>query len=119
MAEPQLSPQLQQQVAQLQQLNQQLAQTAQQRAQFEVMKSESEQALEALGGLDAKANVYRSVGALLVQDSKDAAEHRLKEDVETLGLRVTRFGKQEEQLKQQLTALQQKIQAALKATGQA
>ncbi len=119
MAEPQLSPQLQQQVAQLQQLNQQLGATAQQRAQFDVMKAESEQALEALGSLAADAPVYRSVGALLVGDTKGNAEARLKEDVETLTIRSQRLLKQEDQLKQQLTGLQQKIQAALKASGQA
>ncbi len=114
-----MTPQLQQQVAQLQQMNQQLGATAQQRAQFDVMKAESEQALEALSGLADGAPVYRSVGALLVQDTKAAAEARLKDDVETLTLRVTRMQKQEGELKQQLVALQQKIQAALKAAGQA
>lgn len=109
-----MTPQLQAQLAQLQQLNQQLATTAQQRAQFEVVKAESEQALEALGGLAAGAAVYRSVGALLVQDTKEAAEARLKDDVETMGLRVTRLQKQEGELRSQMSALQQKLQAALK-----
>lgn len=115
MAEPQMTPQLQQQVAQLQAMNQQLSNTAQQRAQYEAMKAESEQALEALSGLDPKAAVYRSVGALLVQDSHAAATERLKEDVETLTLRATRLQKQESDLRTQLQALQQKLQAAFKA----
>ena len=109
-----MTPQLQAQLAQLQQLNQQLGTTAQQRAQFEVVKAESEQALEALAGLAAGAAIYRSVGALLVQDTREAAEARLKDDVETMMLRVQRLGKQESELKQQLIALQQKLQAALK-----
>jgi prefoldin beta subunit len=113
MADPQLSPQVQQQLQQLQAANQQLQATAQQRAQFEAMKAESEQALAALEALPDDAPVYRSVGALLVQDSKKAAHERLKDDAETLEVRVARLQKQETALKEQLGALQAKIQAAL------
>ncbi|MCA1811844.1 MAG: prefoldin subunit beta [Halobacteriales archaeon] len=113
MAEPQLSPQVQQQLQQMQMLNQQLQATAQQRAQFEAMKAESEQALEALAALPDDAPVYRSVGALLVQDTKKAAHERLKDDAETLEVRVARMQKQEAALKEQLTGLQGKVQAAL------
>jgi prefoldin beta subunit len=112
---PHLSQQTQQQLQQLQMLNQQLQATAQQRAQFEAMKAESEQALAALEALPDEAPVFRSVGALLVQDSKKAAHERLKEDAETLEVRVMRMQKQEATLKEQLTSLQGKIQAALQA----
>jgi prefoldin beta subunit len=113
MAEPTMSPQVQQQLQQLQAMNQQLQMAAQQRQQFEAMKAESEQALGALESLPDEAPVFRSVGSLLVQDSKKAAHDRLKDDAETLELRVARMQKQETQLREQLTALQQKIQAAL------
>jgi prefoldin beta subunit len=113
MADPALSPQVQQQLQQLQALNQQLQATMQQRAQFEAMKAESEQALDALQSLADDAPVFRSVGALLVQDTKKAAQERLKDDAETLEIRVVRMQKQETTLKEQLTALQTKLQAAL------
>jgi prefoldin beta subunit len=113
MADPALSPQVQQQLQQLQAINQQLQATAQQRAQFEAMKAESEQALGALDALPDDAPVYRSVGSLLVQDTKKAAHERLKDDAETLEVRVARLQKQEAMLKEQLVALQSKIQAAL------
>ena len=116
MAEPTLSPQVQQQLQQLQNLNQQLQGTAQQRQQFEAMKAESEQALGALEALPDDAPVFRSVGALLVQDSKKAAHERLKDDAETLEVRVVRMQKQETQLKEQMQALQAKIQAALQGS---
>lgn len=116
MAEPTLSPQVQQQLQQLQNLNQQLQGTAQQRQQFEAMKAESEQALGALEALPDDAPVFRSVGALLVQDSKKAAHERLKDDAETLEVRVVRMQKQETQLKEQMQALQAKIQAALQSS---
>jgi prefoldin beta subunit len=112
---PHLSQQTQQQLQQLQALNQQLQATMQQRAQYEAMKAESEQALAALEALPDEAPVYRSVGSLLVQDSKKAAHERLKDDAETLEVRVARMQKQEAALKEQLTGLQGKIQAALQA----
>lgn len=115
MAEPTLSPQVQQQLQTLQALNQQLQATAQQRAQFDAMRAESEQALGALQALPDDAPVYRSVGSLLVQDTKKDAHARLKDDAETMEVRVARLQKQETQLREQMTALQAKIQAALQA----
>lgn len=115
MAEPNLTPAMQQQLAQLQAQNQQLQATAQQRAQFEAMKAEGEQALGALESLPDDAPVYRSVGALLVKEpSKSSAVDRLKEDQETLEIRIARLQKQEVALRESLTALQQKLQGALK-----
>src|SRR5688572_28605072 len=114
MAEPTLTPQMQQQLAQLQSLNGQLQQTMQQKAQFEAMKHESEQALEALQALPDGAAVYRSVGALLLKDEKKAALDRLKEDAETMEVRVNRLNKQESALKESMASLQAKLQASLK-----
>ena len=114
MAEPTLSPQMQQQLAQLQSMNQQYQATAQQRAQLEAMRIEAEQALEALGALKDDAPVYRNVGSLLVRDTKADAVARLKEDAETMEVRVARLQKQEAALKEQMQQLQAKLQAALK-----
>src|SRR5688500_10187848 len=114
MAEPQLTPALQQQLAQLQALNQQYQMAVQQRAQFEAMRSESQQALEALSGLPDEAPVYRQVGGILVKEpSKKVAQDRIKDDLETMEVRVARMQKQEDAAKQQMGALQQKLQAAL------
>lgn len=114
MADPALTPQMQQQLAQLQALNGQLQATMQQKAQYEALKAESEQAVEALTALPDGAAVYRSAGALLLKDEKAAALARLKEDAETLEVRVGRLGKQEQQLKESMATLQAKLQAALK-----
>ena len=113
-AEPNLPPQVQQQLAQLQAAHQQYQATMQQRAQYEAMKLESEQALEALTALGDDAAVYRNVGSLLVKDTKADAIARLKEDAETMEVRVTRLQKQETQLREQLQKLQAQIQGALK-----
>ena len=114
MAEPNLTPQMQQQLAQLQSLNGQLQQTMQQKAQYDAMKLESEQAFEALQALPDGAAVYRSVGALLLKDEKKAALDRLKEDAETMEVRVNRLNKQESALKESMASLQAKLQASLK-----
>lgn len=104
---------LQQQVQQLQQLSQQLQNMAGQRQQFEAMKGESEAAIEALDGLADDATVYRNVGSLLVKDQgKAAALERLKEDLETLEVRIKRVTSQEAELRKTLETLQQKLQAA-------
>lgn len=110
-----MSPAVQQQLAQLQQQSAQLQATAQQRAQFEAMKAEGEQALAALESLPDDAPVYRSVGAFLAKEpGKAAAVARLREDQETLEIRIARLGKQESALREALSALQQKLQGALK-----
>lgn len=114
MAEPNLTPQMQQQLAQLQSLNGQLQATMQQKAQYEAMKAESEQALDALTALPDGAAVYRSVGALLLKDDKASALGRLKEDAETMEVRVARLAKQETSLKETMASLQAKLQASLK-----
>jgi prefoldin beta subunit len=114
MAYPQLTPQMQQQLAQLQTLNGQLQATLQQKAQYEGMKAESEQALGALEALPEGAAVYRSVGALLLKDDRATALARLKEDAETLEIRLGRLAKQETSLKESMSSLQAKLQASLK-----
>lgn len=115
MAEQTLPPAVQQQLAQLQQQNQQLQATAQQRAQFEAMKAEGEQALQALEALADDAPVYRSVGAFLVKEKGKAdAVARLKEDQETLEIRIARLQKQESMLREAMQGLQAKLQGALK-----
>src|SRR5688500_1115347 len=112
---PALSPAVQQQLAQLQQQNQQLQATAQQRAQFEAMKAEGEQALQALEAVADDAPVYRSVGAFLVREpGKAPAVERLKEDQETLEIRIARLQKQETALRESLASQQQTLQGALK-----
>jgi prefoldin beta subunit len=115
MAEPTLTPAMQQQLAQLQQQNQQLQATAQQRAQFEAMKAEGEQALQALEAIADDAPVYRNVGAFLVKETgKKSAVDRLKDDQETLEIRIARLQKQETALRESMAAMQQRLQGALK-----
>lgn len=107
------APNLQKMVAEFQQMQVQYQQAAQQRSQLEMMKSEADAALGALDGLADDAAVYRNVGSLLVKETKASAQARLKEDQETIEVRLMRIGKQETSLRDQLQAAQQKLQAAM------
>ncbi len=107
------SPELQAKIQHLQALSQQLQSIGQQRAQFEAMKAEAEQALEALGEVADDAQVFRSVGGLLLQDDKAAATTRLGDDVETMEVRVKRLRGQEEEVTKTLQSLQDELQQAL------
>lgn len=110
-----LPPQLQDQLQQLQNLQQQLQMTQQQRAQLEFQVKETERALAELESIDEKAPIYRSVGAYLVKtEGKSAVEKRLKEEKETLDVRLGAYQKQEGRLKEKASELQSKVQAALK-----
>lgn len=108
-----LSPQLQQQIARLQALGAQLQTAAQQRSQMELMVSESKRAREAVEALAEGAKVYRSVGAILVEDARTDALARLGDDVDTLQIRVKRLRGEEERLQKELQSLQSEIEKAL------
>lgn len=110
-----LPPQLQDQLQQLQNLQQQLQVTSQQRGQIEFQMREAERALEELQTVADDAPVYRSVGGLLVKtEGKPAVEKRLKDEKETLDVRLAAYQKNEGRLKEKATELQSKLQAALK-----
>lgn len=108
-----IPPELQQDIQNFQALSGQMQGLSQQRRQFEMMQAEAERAVEALSGMEDGATVYRSIGSLMIQEKKATAEARLKEDLETMELRVKRAKDQEKQLQETLEKLQQKLQKAL------
>lgn len=113
-----LPPQLQDQLAQLQTLQQQLTVTVQQRQQLEYQSKEAQHALEELEKADEKTPIYRSVGSLLVKtQGRAAVQKQLKDEQETLDVRLKGFEKQEARIKEKVTELQSKLQAALKNLG--
>jgi prefoldin beta subunit len=111
-----LSPQLRHQVAQFQQLQQQAQVLLNQRQQLEILLRETERALEELGKLQADAVVYKSVGTLLIKSGKAEVEKQLKEDKETLDLRIKTVQRQEERAVQRLQEMQGKLDSALKGS---
>jgi prefoldin beta subunit len=111
-----ISPQLQNQIAQYQQLQNQLQVIGSQRVQLEAKLREIEQTLEELGKLSGDTPVYKSIGMLLVrQDDREALKKELEEHKETLTIRVKSLQKQEKALGERYEDLGAKIQAALGA----
>jgi prefoldin beta subunit len=109
-----LSPQVQNQVAQFQQLQQQLQALATQRLQLEARLREVEHTLEELGKVADDAPVFQSVGALLVRvDDREALRKELEESKETLGIRVKTIQKQEKSLSERYERLEATLTAAL------
>jgi prefoldin beta subunit len=109
-----ISPQLQNQIAQYQQLQNQLQMIGSQRVQLEAKLREIEQTLEELGKLSGDTPVYKSIGMLLVrQDDRDALKKELEEHKETLTIRVKSLQKQEKALGERYEDLGSKIQTAL------
>jgi prefoldin beta subunit len=109
-----ISPQLQNQIAQYQQLQNQLQVIGSQRVQLEAKLREIEQTLEELGKLSGDTPVYKSIGMLLVrQDDREALKKELEEHKETLTIRVKSLQKQEKALGARYEDLGSKIQTAL------
>lgn len=109
-----ISPQLQNQIAQYQQLQQQLQVLASQRVQLEAKLREIDGTLEELNKISNDAPIYKSIGMLLVrQDDREALKKELEEHKETLTIRVKSLQKQEKSLAERYEALGEKIQAAL------
>lgn len=109
-----LSPQLQNQIAQYQQLQQQIQVLASQRVQLEARLREVAATLEELGKLQGDTPVYKSIGVLLVrQDDRESIRKELEDHQETLKIRIKTLQKQEKPLGERFEELQTKIQTAL------
>ena len=114
MSMKEISPQLQNQIAQYQQLQQQLQLLAQQRLQLEAKLREIDGTLEELGKLTGETQVYKSIGMLLVrQDDRESLKKELEDHKETLTVRVRSIQKQEKSLSERYDQLGEKIQTAL------
>ncbi len=113
-----ISPQLQNQIAQYQNLQNQLQVLGSQRVQLEAKLREIDGTLEELGKVSGDTPVYKSIGMLLVrQDDRDALKKELEEHKETLTIRVKSLQKQEKSLTERYEDLGGKIQAALGGPG--
>jgi len=114
MSMKEISPQLQNQIAQYQQLQQQLQLLAQQRLQLEAKLREIEGTLEELNKITGETQIYKSIGMLLVrQDDRESLKKELDDHKETLTVRVKSIQKQEKSLSERYEQLGEKIQAAL------
>lgn len=104
-----LSPQIQNQVAQIQQVQQQAQALSVQKSQTEVLMKETQMALEELEKTKDDAVVYKSVGELMIRSDKAALLADLKEKTETLSLRMQSIERQEERLNSRFKQLQEQL----------
>jgi prefoldin beta subunit len=115
-----LSEEMQGKLAQFQQLQQQIQMIATQKYQIDIQITEIEKTVEELGKLKKNAEIYKSVGNLLVrQDDKAALTKELEERKETLGIRVKTLGNQEKALRDRHRELQEELSKALGKVEQA
>jgi prefoldin beta subunit len=109
-----ISPKVQNMIAQFQEITQRIQTFATQRYSMEVQVKELDRTIEELEKSKEDALIFRSVGSLLIQ-SKDKAAllAELKEQKETTDVRAKSFERQEKQLRERHATLQKQIQQEL------
>ncbi len=111
--EPELPPEIREQLTRFQQLQQTLQAIVTQKQQLELEKAEIEKASSELEKSAEGATVYKNVGNILIKSERQKLLDELKERRELNETRVTVLGKQEERTRTRLTELQKKIQGKI------
>jgi prefoldin beta subunit len=86
-----------------------------QKHQLQLQSNETRHALEELK--KATGDVYRSVGAVMLHTTKEAAEADLKERQEITDVKLNAITKQEEKLRSTVMESQKKLQERMKEYG--
>jgi prefoldin beta subunit len=110
----QIPKELQEQLTQFEQVKSQLQIVLTQKSEMDARKREI---LEAVKALEARkeGDVYRRVGDLLIKvEDTDSLLKELKEEEETLGVRITSMENQEKSLKEMYEKMGNEINEALK-----
>jgi prefoldin beta subunit len=108
---------VQQQIAQFQMMQQQAQAISSQKVQMEIQLKEIDHSIEELKKLKKDAEVYESIGAILIKKGKTKITSELKERKETFELRVKTLAKQEQDIQTKLMEMQNEIQSNLKSSG--
>lgn len=115
-----MSPQLQNKIAQFQQMQQQIQVLSSQKLQLEAQLRDIERAVSELENTSDDAPIYKSVGSLLVRvEDKEALEKELAEKKETLDIRIKALDRQEKHLMEKYQSLQQELSQTIQASRQA
>lgn len=108
-----LSPKVQNQIAQFQQLQQQLQALVSQKYQMDIQLKEMQRTVEELNKAPADVTVYKSVGSLLIKaQGKDELLKEIEEGKETMEIRVKSLDRQEKTLRDRYQQLQEQISKA-------
>lgn len=109
-----VSPKIQNQLAQFQQLQQQLQAILGQKYQMEAQMKEMERTVEELNKTEDDVPIYKSVGSLLIK-AKDKATilKEIDDDKESLVVRVKTLDRQEKYMRERYQSLQDQLSKAL------
>lgn len=109
-----ISPKLQNQIAQFQQLQQQLQTVMSQKIRMDAVLKEMEMTIEELGKASEDAVVYKNVGSLLIKvGDTSALLKEIEEDKETTEIRIKSLDRQEKMLKEKFQSVQEQLNRAL------
>ncbi len=109
-----LSPKVQNQIAQFQQLQQQLQAVLNQKFQMDAQVKEMSRTEEELNKAPQDVVIYKSIGALLIKaDGKEAILKDIEESKETMEVRLKSLERQEKTLKDRYQVLQDQLNKAL------
>lgn len=103
-----LSKETQQKIAQLQLLEQNLQNTLIQKQTFQSQLLELENALEELNKT-TETSSYKIIGTIMISSKKEDLKKDLNSKKEILQLRIKNLEKQQEQIKEKATRLQQEV----------
>ncbi len=95
----------------LQDLQQQMQLLSLQKQQLLVQQSEAEKAIAEVG--KSSGQVYRVAGSVLVQKEKATLQAELKDELESVGVRLNAFSKQESKVKARFDELRKKLEKSL------
>jgi len=109
----QLPPQVQERLQRLQSHQNTLQQLLQQKQRIEGELMESEKALETLKDVSSDQKVYKSVGAVLVEKTRDDVVEDLEERKDFLNMRMKVIKKQEDKTREKMTDIQEALQKEL------
>jgi prefoldin beta subunit len=109
-----MSPKIQNQLAQFQQLQQQLQAILGQKYQMEAQLKETERTVEELNKTADDVPIYKSVGSLLIKaKDKVAVLKEIEDDKESLRVRIKTLDRQEKYMRDRYQSLQDQLSKAL------
>ncbi len=103
----------------LQQLQQQMQTLLNQKNQYEMAVQETRRAIEELNETPENAEVFHSVGTVMMQKPRSQVLESLTEKTENFEIRISSIEKQEKLVQEKFESLQSQIKAAMEGRAEA
>lgn len=116
MSAERLPQKIQERLARIQQLQNTLQSLIIQKQRLELELSETDRALKTLESIPENAKIYRAVGSILVERSRDEVMRELSERKEFLEMRSKVLARQETKTRERLTTLQRNLKRELEGS---